>query len=154
MNNVQTIESRIPPMSAEAVNKVEQLTEFVKAMPQFPLETHHVIHGGMYCRTITMPPNHVLTGALVKVSTILVINGVATCYIGEETIAEIAGYGVISASAGRKQAFVSHSKTDISMVFPTNAKTVFQAEQEFTDESDLLLSRSDIGSNIVTITGE
>ena len=154
MNSVQIADSGIPAMSQRAIDKVRELTELVKAAPQYALKTNHIIHGGMYSRTITMPAGHVLTGALVKVSTLLIINGHVTAYLGDIGSAEFKGYGIVPASAGRKQAFISHTDADITMVFATEATSVEEAESEFTDEADMLLSRSIIGSNNVLITGE
>jgi hypothetical protein len=48
---------------------------------------------------------------------------------------------VIQASAGRKQIYVTTEPTEITMVFPSSAKTVEEAEDEFSDESANLLSR-------------
>jgi hypothetical protein len=39
------------------------------------------------------------------------------------------------------------------MLFPTKAKTVEEAEAEFTDEADRLLSRHQEFQDLVTITG-
>ena len=154
MNNVQIAGSVIPAMSLQAIDKVRELTEIFKEAPQYALETNHIIHGGMYSRTITMPAGHVLTGSLVKVNTLLIINGHVTAYLGDIGSAEFNGYGVVPASAGRKQAFISHADTDITMIFATDATSVEEAEAELTDEADMLVSRSDTGSNNVLITGE
>ena len=153
MNNVQTVGSRIPAISPEAVGKVEALADFAREAPQYPIETEHVIHGGMYCRTIMLPAGYILTGTLVKVPTLLTINGCVTVYLGDEGSAEIAGHAVLPASAGRKQAFVSHTYTYISMVFSTDARSIEAAEAEMTDEADILISRS-IGTNTIVITEE
>jgi hypothetical protein len=63
------------------------------------------------------------------------------------------GYRVLPASAGRKQVFVSRGAFLITMLFPTKAKSVEEAESEFTDETHLLLSRKQ-DLNTVVITGE
>ena len=69
----------------------------------------------------------------------LVVDGDCAVFIGEETI-ELRGYSVLPGSAGRKQAFLAHTDVSMTMLFPTQAKTVAQAEQEFTDEYELLMS--------------
>ena len=154
MSNIQRAEARIPAMSPRAVGRVEELTDMVRAAPQLALATRHIIHGGMYSRTIMLPAGHILTGSLVKVSTLLVINGHVTAYLGDSGAAEFKGYGVLPASAGRKQAFISHTDTDLTMVFATDATSVEEAEAAFTDEGALLVSRSDLASNDILITGE
>ena len=47
-----------------------------------------------------------------------------------------------------------NDETIVSMAFPTNARSVEEAEAEFTDDSDMLASRRDESLNIITITGE
>ena len=44
--------------------------------------------------------------------------------------------------------------TRVTMIFPTTARTVEEAEAEFTEEADGLCSRRDPTSNHVVITGE
>lgn len=142
---------RFPAMSDEAVGKVRELEERALTAPQVEVETWHVLHAGMYARTIRIPAGVVLTGALIKRATLLVFHGHASVFIGDGEI-ELAGHHVIPASAGRKQAFIAHAVTDLTMLFPTTAATVEEAEAEFTDEADRLLSRH--GVNHITITGE
>tara|TARA_R110000787_G_scaffold31625_1_gene83782 strand:+ start:433 stop:852 length:420 start_codon:yes stop_codon:yes gene_type:complete len=139
-------------MSSAALNKVRALEQFVKAAPQYAVETHHVIHGGMYCRTIMLPAGHVLTGALVKVPTLLTISGCVTVYLGDSGSVEIEGHAVLPARPGRKQAFVSHTDTHISMTFATSAQSVDAAEEAMTEEADNLMSRSN--TNTVLVTGD
>ncbi len=66
----------------------------------------------------------------------------------------LTGHCVIPASAHRKQAFTAHEDTYLTMSFATGAATVEEAEDEFTDEAALLLSRRPDSPNEVTITGE
>ena len=42
----------IPAMSATAIRAVRALEERLLALPQVPIETRHVLHAGMYARTI------------------------------------------------------------------------------------------------------
>ena len=151
MSKLPTLSVGIPAMSNEAIEYVRRIEAVILEHPQVPLETKHVIHGGMYARTITMPPGMVLTSALIKLSTIVIISGHATFSFEEDSI-EFEGYHVVTASAGRKQAVIAHSETDITMIFPTTVQTVAEAEAQFTDESEALVSR--LYNNIVTITGD
>lgn len=143
----------LPAMAPEDVDRVRQLETAQWRAPHAPLSTHHVLHGGVYARTIHLPAGAVITGALVKVATTLTIHGDVTVFIGDDTI-RLQGYNVIPASAGRKQAFAAHADTHITMSFATNARTVQEAEDEFTDEAHLLLSRREPGHDVVIITGE
>lgn len=140
-------------MTSEAIGKVKALETAMRAMPQSPIETNHILHGGQYSRTVMIPAGMVITGALIKIPTILTVCGDCSVYIGDD-VARITGYNVLATSAGRKQAFIAHQDTYLTMTFATNAKTIEQAEDEFTDEAELLLSRSDVGENTILITGE
>lgn len=130
----------IPPMSAEDVERVRRLENQVLARPQVSLRTDHVLHAGMYARTVCLPPDTVLTGALIKIATTLVISGDVLVFTGGET-RRLVGYHVLAAAASRKQAFIACAETHITMIFPTQATTVEEAEAEFTDEADRLMSR-------------
>ena len=141
----------LPAMSDDALAKVRTLETALLAAPQTDLSTDHLLHAGMYARTICIPAGTALTGALIKRATVLIVNGHATVYTGDGTL-ELAGHHVLPASAGRKQAFIAHADTWLTMIFPTQAVTVEEAEAEFTDEADRLLSRA--GVNTIRITGE
>ena len=130
----------ILPMTAEAVGKVRQLEFFALQMPQVGIPTSHTLHAGMYARTIVIPSGVMLTGALIKIATLLIAHGDVEVFIGDSTL-ELNGYNVLPASANRKQAFMTKSETHLTMVFPSQAKTVEEAENEFTDEVDALMSR-------------
>lgn len=153
---VVEFKSRVPAMSSQAIENVRALEAITKQLPQLEISTHHVLHGGMYARTIMIPAGAVLTGVYIRVQTTLIVNGDASVYLGGEQDAEIriVGHHVMAASAGRKQAFVAHDDTMLTMVFATNATTIEQAEDEFTDEAHLLMSRQSGHQNTIIITGE
>ena len=132
----------IPAMTPAEIERVRHVENGLLAMPQPPIETHHILHAGMYARTIRIPAGLAITGALVKIPTMLVIQGDTIVWMGNE-VKRITGYGVLTAAAGRKQMFIAMADTYITMVFPTAAQTAEEAEREFTDEFDLLASRRD-----------
>lgn len=144
--------THIPAMTDEAIDKVRALELEARAQPQIDLATQHQFHAGTYARTIMIPAGAMITGAHIRIATTLIVSGDAIAYIGAETL-RISGHKVIPASANRKQAFVALSDTYLTMIFATKATTIEQAEEEFTDESHLLISRSS-GLNTITITGE
>lgn len=153
MSNIVLSERRVPAMSGTAIAKVRELQTAVDAMPQISIETDHVIHGGMYARTITIEPGTILAGALIKVPTTLIVNGSCRVFLGNESV-DLHGYHVLAASAGRKQAFVAFEKTQLTMIFATEANSVDAAEDQFTEEAGQLMSRRDDAVNTVIITGE
>jgi hypothetical protein len=144
---------RIPAMSVAAIDKVRALEAEVRKLPQLQLTTHHVLHGGMYARTITIPAGSVITGVFIQVPTVLIVNGHAVVNTSDEAMT-LVGHNVLAASAHRRQAFVAIEETHLTMVFATQAQTIEQAEDEFTNEAHLLISRHDDAINHITITGE
>lgn len=144
---------KITTMSECEIDKVRALENEILQMPQTVIATHHILHAGMYCRTITVPAGVVLTGSLMKIPTLLIIQGNFLLFSGDKTI-ELSGYNVFTGGANRKQAGIAVTDTHVSMIFPTDAKTVEEAEEEFTDETSLLFSRYEDAENHITITGE
>lgn len=131
----------LPAMGSEALRKVAALQGAIAELDQVMLPTEHLIHAGMYARTIRMAPGVVLAGAMLKVATVVIVNGPCTVFLGEEA-RELDGFNVLAGAAGRKQAFVSHGEVCITAIFPTSAQTVAEAEVEATDEYDALQTRT------------
>lgn len=153
MTGLIAAEHRIPAMSADALDKVRRLEAALRELPQVEIPTDHVLHGGLYARTIVIPAGVVLTGVFIRVPTLLIFDGHASVNAGEAAVT-IAGRHVLAASANRRQAFVAHADTALTMVFATQARTVEDAEAEFTDEAHLLFSRQPGATNHINITGE
>lgn len=151
MNRLMPAPAGLPAMSPGDVEKVSQLEDFLGQLDQVAIATQHHFHAGLYARTIRVPAGVVITGALIKIPTLLVLSGHATVFVGGESL-ELQGYHVLPGQAGRKQVFMAHTDTDLTMVFASQATTVEEAEAEFTDETDLLLSRRQAGN--LTITGD
>ena len=145
--------TQLPPSSEIAIASQRKLDAFIGALPQVDITTGHLLHGGLYARTIKLEEGTVLTGALIKIATTLIIMGDVLLSVNNRTV-ELSGYHVIPASAGRKQAFVALSTVYMTMLFPTTARTVEGAEEQFTDEFTQLFSRRPDALNETTITGE
>lgn len=138
-------------MTPLSIEKVRELEKFCAKMPQEAIETVHVIHAGMYARTILVPAGVLITGVLVKRATLIIIHGDVVMYT-DRTAVELHDYNVVPAAANRKVAFLALKETNMTMVFPSDAKTVGEAEAEFTDETDMLVSRRDGCANQTIIT--
>jgi len=141
------------PAREDEVRGFERLREVLKRCGEIPMPTDHVLHGGMYVRTIHMKPGEVVLGSLIKLPTTLILNGSVSVVSGSET-AWYRGYNVIPGSAGRQGLFIAHSEVDLTMIVTTRAQTIEQAEEEVFAQCDLLTSRRDGNENTVTITGE
>lgn len=146
MGDLAPLNRAIAPMPPDAIDRVRALERVVLAMPQTRVRTESEFHAGTYARTMIVDapaPGRavVITGALIKIPTLLVCHGDAWVYIGEAEPMKLTGYNVLKAAAGRKQAFVVWSAFWLTMSFATEARTVEEAEAEFTDEADMLMSR-------------
>ena len=141
----------VPAMSDGDVSRVRALEENLRKLPQAQIPIQHIFHAGVYARTITIKAGVMLTGALIKIPTLLIFNGHADVFTGGDGTVELEGYHVIPAQAGRKQIFYAHADTCLTMLFTTSANTVEEAEKEFTDEWELLMRCE--GKEEIIITG-
>lgn len=110
-----------------------------RAVADVEIVTEHLIHGGMYARTIRVAKGVVFTSVLIKIPTTVVVHG----HLAIDGVGVVEGYGVLAGSAFRKQAYMTLSDVEMTMIFPTQATTVEEAEQEFTDELDQLMTRNE-----------
>jgi hypothetical protein len=140
MNELTTGKS-LPLMDDKAVQAVRAFEEFsLTHCPQVHLETEHEFHAGLYARTIMLPADHVLTGAEIRIPTLLILSGDVLVY-GINGTERLTGYQVLKGQAGRKQLFRAIEDTWMTMLFATDATTPEEAEEQFTDEYDKLMSR-------------
>ena len=100
----------------------------------------HLLHAGMYARTARVAPGMGFTSVMIKIPTVVIVHGECCVYIDGKW-EPMSGYRVLAASGHRIQAYATFSETEITMLFPSNAKTVEEAEAEFTDEAADLHSR-------------
>jgi ATP-dependent protease HslVU (ClpYQ) peptidase subunit len=108
----------------------------------------------MYSRTIRRGPGVVAVGSVILRATILIVNGSCSLLDGEGQVRQLTGYNVLSGLAGRKSLSLTHSDVEMTMIFPTLAKTVEEAENEIFGEADELMSRKDGSRDVVVVTGE
>jgi|ERR1044071_1845999 hypothetical protein len=142
MADVTVRHPMIPAMDEAAIDNVRQLTAAMAELPQVPIRTQHVLHAGLYARTVFVPAGVVITGVLIKIPTLLIVQGEALVYIGGASV-RLEGYNVVPAAAGRRQVFVAESDLRLTMLFASDAASVDQAERQFTDEFEQLVSRKE-----------
>ena len=132
----------IPATPDKALKAIRAWEREALKQDQVPLQTTHNLHAGIYSRTVRIPAGVVITGTLIKIPTVLTIVGNMQISIGG-AVYEIDGLTTFDCAAGRKQVMAARSDCYVTMAFATNAKTVEEAEEEFTDEADMLLSRKE-----------
>lgn len=116
---------------------VGQFEDVVISMPQVHIATTHLLHGGMYARTIRIPANTMLTGTLTSCDNICIVDGdiTVTTDAGSQ---RLTGFNVLPATKGARRAGLTHAETHWTTIIPTNATTVEQAEADLTSEPQRL----------------
>jgi hypothetical protein len=152
VSELQTL-TMVSATTSGMLARIRHAEEKLAKREQLPVATEHLFHAGIYARTVRLKPGTLITGALIRRATLLIVNGCVAMLVNEVWVS-LHGYNVIPASAGRKQVFVTRSEVAMTMLFPTAAKTVEEAEKEFTAETDLLLSRRQNDGDTITVTGE
>jgi hypothetical protein len=142
----------VPTMSRVAIEQVRELERQILEQPQVPFTTDHVLHGGIYTRTMFMPAGVLITGALVKVPTTWTMWGDVLIGFGDNW-QRFTGYAVLPCQAHRKQAGMGLIDSWVSMSFVTDADTIEEAEAAFTDDFAVLGSRLPDAINTSLVTG-
>jgi hypothetical protein len=144
MNEILIQSATLPPTPLAVCDLIRKATEKIKPYEHtLKVQMEHALWAGMYARTARLAPGQAITSVLIKLPTLLIVHGDCWVLSGDKWHA-LRGYNVIQASANRMQCYVTISETQITMLFPSNAKTVEEAEAEFTDEAHELLSRREV----------
>lgn len=146
---VAAFSGALVPPPAETLDALRELDAAMLAQPQAAISIDHLIHGGMYARTAHVPADTLVSGVVLRRATVLVIQGDVTVFTGTDSV-RLTGFHVLPGSAGRKQLFRTHTETHMTMLLPSSAQSVDEAEHDFTDEPELLMWTP----GRVTITGE
>lgn len=136
----------IPTMDSHAIDTVYRIEALNLARPQTDLRFEHDFWAGVYARTMIVPElpegaRCLITSALIRLPTLLIAQGDALLYVGDDAPLALSGMTKLKADAGRKVAYLAQSDFRLTMIFATSAKTVEEAEEEFTSEAHLLQSR-------------
>lgn len=149
MNALTTTSPALVAPDPQTLDRLRDLDIAMLALPQTEIPIDHLIHGGMYARTAHVPDGMLVSGTLLRRATVLVLHGDVTVFTGTKAV-RLIGFHVLPGSAGRKQLFRTHAETHMTMVLPSKAQSVDEAEHDFTDEPELLMQ----SAGRVTITGE
>lgn len=132
----------IAPSGAAPIESVRALEEHLLTLPQVDLSTTHVVHGGMCARTILIPADTLLTGALTNCDNICVLHGDITVTT-DDGPQRLQGFHVLPAKAGAKRAGYAHADTWWTTIWPTALSEIDEIEDEMTGESSQLQTRRD-----------
>lgn len=134
-----------PAPSSAVLDGLTKLQAYLLSLPedvfpQVPLPVEHFLWGGMYVRTVRRDMGSVTIGSLITKATILIVNGSCSMLIGDRRV-DLEGYNVLTGSPGRKSMSVTRGPVEMTLIFPTSASTVEEAENEIFAEADQLVSR-------------
>ena len=128
------------PGGMPAPERVADLEAHLLTLPQVDLQTEHLVHGGMYARTILIPAGTILTGALTNQDNVCVVHGDITVTTDEGT-RHLVGFNVLPACKGAKRAGVAHADTWWTTIWTTELNDITEIENVLTDEADQLQTR-------------
>lgn len=135
-------ESRqIYPISTDAHEKLNALGDWLGSLPQVELKVEHHLYAGCYSRTIRIPKDVIMVSVLIGIPTQLIVAGKIEFRNGEHEPVSVDGYQVFEGAPFRQMAAHALEDTVMTMFFATDAKTVEEAEAEFTPEPERLQSR-------------
>ena len=147
--NLALTDKTLPPTTPEIIEKIALVEARIRPHEHtLQVTMEHHLHAGMYARTCRLAPWQVITSVLIKIPTLLIVNGDCIVLAGDKWH-ELTGYNVLQACAGRKQIYVTREATEITMIFPSKAETIEEAEREFTDEYENLLTRREVEQCLV-----
>ncbi len=142
MSNI-LVKSNLTPCTDEQIANIEKLCKVLEASGEtIFLETEHHLHAGVYSRTIRVPKGVTVAGVTIKCATQLIASGDFTLTDGA-TSKRFKGHYVFDGASRRRAAVVAHEDSAFTMLFATNAKTVEEAEKEFTDEPERLATNKE-----------
>lgn len=123
----------IKPTSPEAITRIGEFIKAVKAAcpdESGKASMTHTFHAGVYARTLFIPKDMIAANEVIKIATILIVDG--DCLITDtETTRRIRGHEVLLGAPMRQCIVRTLQDTTFTMIFATKAKTVEEAEAEF-----------------------
>lgn len=155
MSDLAVTRPMLPAATPDWIAKVREIECRGREQPQVRIVTEHILHHGIYTRTICVPKGTEFAGALMKKPTTVTLVGAALVRSGEGSLQHVTGYAVMPASAGRKQVFKALSEfLIVSTAARVDAKTVREAQAELTDDVHLLSPLDDPSLHVIVETGE
>nr|WP_145546384.1 hypothetical protein [Variovorax boronicumulans] len=130
-----------PAQRKEMNDKVGALEKAILKVPQVDLSTTHELAGEVYARTIFIPAGTVLTGAAHNKDHVNVMFGDISVST-DEGMVRLTGYHVLPTKAGMKRVGFAHRDTCWTTVFHTKLTDIEAIEDEMTDESEMLQTRT------------
>lgn len=129
--------------------KVNALEAKMLAMPQLDAQTQHHLSGKVYARTILIPADGILTGAVHKKDHINIVCGDVT-FVNEDGQTRLTGYHVLPTKAGSKRMAVAHADTYWTTLLETDCTDLADIEADAVEDPQALQTRQ-LGQNELII---
>jgi len=126
------------PASQDSIRVIERA---LLTLPQVDLNTTHALSGECYARTIVIPAGTMLTGAVHNKDHVNIMFGDITVST-DEGMRRLTGYHVLSTKAGMKRVGITHADTAWTTVMHTTLTDIKAIEDEATNESAMLQTRT------------
>ncbi len=130
----------IPSCTSEELEKVRKFNSALREFPQAEVPTDHFIHAGCYARSCVVKAGVVMGAVEIKVPTILIVSGRCDIFNGGKK-AEVDGYVVLRGAPHRQVVVRAYTDTYMTMLYATEKTNPLDCEEEFTDQTDELITR-------------
>lgn len=101
------------------------------------IQIKHCICGELYIRKCIIPKDVVAVSALIKVPTVVIIDGDCLVYDGQK-VSRVTGYKALQGQAYRESIFKALEDTQITMIAVVKSDTPQNAQKQITDQYVLL----------------
>ena len=125
--------------------KVNSLEAQMLKLPQLDAQTQHHLSGRVYARTILIPADAVLTGAVHKKAHINIVCGDVT-FVNEDGQTRLTGYHILPTKAGSKRMAYAHADTYWTTVLHTDCTEMEAIEADAVEDPQNLQTRH-LGQN-------
>ncbi len=120
--------------------KVDRLEHYIDAADQIDLKTTHVLCGGLYARSFTVPAGVAVVGATHKTDHVDVMQGDVS-FTTPEGVKRLTGMHVLATKAGAKRVGYAHSETKWTTICKTDLIDIPAIEAELVVEAEKLQTR-------------
>ncbi|CAB4126913.1 hypothetical protein UFOVP254_26 [uncultured Caudovirales phage] len=115
-------------------DKVQALQVELSKLPQYEPDTHHVFHGGMYCRQVWRPAGVLVVGKVHKKEHFYLIVSGTVHITTDDGVERIVGPRLLRSKPGTKRAVYAETDTLCMTFHRTDTTTVEDAETELVEE--------------------
>lgn len=138
---IKKFDSVLSPATKETEKICGEIFSYFKENNiDYDFQYEDFIHDGVYVRSMFIPAGMIVLGTLLKKPTTLIIMGDCWVSNGDKAVRS-QGFATLKGSPKRRSIFKAVSDTYLTMIAKVDAKTTKEAEEELTDELDILASR-------------